>query len=140
MGTSLGRSDIERWAMSACTKFSSAWILSPPDHFVVIENNLFREVFVTHLGQASPAIHSYVGGFFGKRGERVDKYGANLASAALPGNGFRLLHNTIQRLLQSMMRLCGITCEREAVNFLFGKVPEPYITSYGNHMAAAQAA
>ena len=91
--------------MSACTKFSSAWILSPPDHFGFIENNLFREVFATHLGQASPAIHSYVGGFFGKRGERVDKYGANLASGALPGNGFRLLHNTIQRLLQSMMRL-----------------------------------
>ena len=38
-----------------------------------------------------------------------------------------------------MMRLCGITCEREAVNFLFKKVPEPYITSYGNHLAAAQA-
>ena len=31
-----------------------------------------------------------------------------------------------------------ITCEREAAKFLFGKVPEPYITSYGNHLAAAQ--
>ena len=38
-----------------------------------------------------------------------------------------------------MMSLCGITCEREAVNFLFGKVTEPYITSYSNHLAEVQA-
>ena len=83
MGMSLGRSDIERWAVSACTKFSSAWILSPPDHFGFIENSLSQEVFATHLGQASPAIHSYVGGFFGKRGERVDTYGANTSRKRL---------------------------------------------------------
>ena len=70
MGTSLGRSDIERWAMSACTKFSSAWIFSPPDHFGFIENNLFREVFAAHLGQTLPAIHSYVGGFFDRNQAR----------------------------------------------------------------------
>ena len=50
---------------------------------------------MTHLGQASPAIHSYMGGFFGKHGERVEKYGANLAIAALPGDGVRLLHHTL---------------------------------------------
>ena len=80
-----------------------------------------------------------MGGFFGKRGERVYKYGLNLASAALSGKKLLLLHDTLQYLLQSMMRLCGITCQWEAVNFLFGKVPETYITSYSNHLAATQA-
>ena len=131
----LGKVDMERWAMSTCTKFSSSWILSPPDHFGFIENNLFQEVCMTHLGQVSPAIHSYVGGFFGKRCERVDKYGANLASAALCGNGFRLLHDALQHLLYSMMRLCGINFKREAINFLFGEVSETYITRYSNHLA-----
>ena len=32
-----------------------------------------------------------------------------------------------------MMKLCGIQWDRRAVNFLAGKVPEAYLTSYNNH-------
>ena len=34
-----------------------------------------------------------------------------------------------------MMKLGGIQSEKEAVNFLLGKVGEPHITSYVNHVS-----
>lgn len=36
----------------------------------------------------------------------------------------------------AMMKLGGISSEKEAVNFLIDKVGEPYITSYVNHVSA----
>ena len=33
--------------------------------------------------------------FYGKSGARLDKFGANLAAASLPGQGHRALHNKL---------------------------------------------
>ena len=59
-----------------------------------------------------------VGRYFGKKGAQLDKYGANLGAAALPGTGHRILHNNIQAMLRSMMKLGGVSSDKEAVNFL----------------------
>ena len=72
-----------------------------------------------------------VGRFFGKNGARVDKYGANLAAASLPGQGHSAIHNK----LQAMTKLGRIKLEKEAVNFILGKVGELHITSYVNQVA-----
>ena len=77
-----------------------------------------------------------VGRFFGKNGDVLDEYGANLAAASLPGQGHRALHNALQSILQDMMKLAGISSEKEAVNFLLDKVGQPYITNYVNHVSA----
>ena len=76
-----------------------------------------------------------VGRFFGKKGKKLDEYGANLAAAPLPGQGHRALHNHLQSLIMAMMKLGGISSEKEAVNFLLDKVGEPYITAYVNHLS-----
>ncbi len=85
-----------------------------------------------------------VGRYFGKKGQKLDRFGANLAAAALlPGQGHRTTRNLIQSILQSMIyydydetRMYGIQSEKEAPNFLMDKVGEPHITSYFNHLSS----
>ena len=114
---------------------SSTWLHSPPNHFRYIEDPVFQVIIATFLGQPCPEILPVVGRFFGKNGAQVDTYGANLAVASLPGQGHRVLHNKLQSIVQAMMKLDGINSEKEAVNFLLGKVSEPHIFSYANHVA-----
>ena len=60
----------------------------------------------------------------------MDKYRVNLAAAALPGQGHSALHNQIQSLVQSIMKVAAVHSEKEAVNFLLDKVGEPHINAY----------
>jgi hypothetical protein len=133
---SLDRGDYERWAWDACTKMSSVFLHSPPDQFGYMESPVFQVALTTYLGQACPLMAPVVGRYFGKKGDALDKYGANLAAASLPGQGHRVLHNELQSLLQAMMKLGGIYSEKEAVNFLLDKIGEPYITAYVNHVSS----
>eukprot|EP00956_Cyclotella_meneghiniana_P022482 scaffold42663_cov56-Cyclotella_meneghiniana.AAC.2 len=93
-------------------------------------------IVATYLGQPDPII-SLAGRFFGKKGQQLDPHGANLASASLPGGGFRTIHNIVQSLTQSMMKVAGIHSEKEAVKFLLGKVPDPWMTHYVDHISSS---
>ena len=48
-------------------------------------DNVFQVTTTTYLGQPCPIIAPLVGRYFGKKGDKVNNYGANLATAALPG-------------------------------------------------------
>ena len=93
-----------------------------------------RMGFTRYLGQPCPIIAPLVGRYFGRRGQQLDKYGSNLAAAALPGQGHRALHNAIQHMMVDIMKVAGIHSHMEAANFLNGKVGEPYINNYINHI------
>ena len=114
---------------------SSMFLTSPPDRIGHLGDNVHQVAMTTYLGQPCPMVAPLVGRYFGKNGDVVDKYGANLASAALPGQGHSALHNELQSLVQSIMKVAGVHSEKEAVNFLLGKVGEPHITSYINHVS-----
>ena len=88
----------------------------------------FRIAFATYLGQECPVFGPLAGRYFGHKATKLDKYGANLAAAPLLGQGHRVLHNNLQSMVQAMMKVGGIYAEREAGNFLLGKVDEPWIT------------
>ena len=75
-----------------------------------------------------------MGRFSGKKGQVFDKYGANHAAAALPGQGWRVLHNQLQSPVQAMMKLGRIISEQEVVNFIFDRVGDPYISRYVNRV------
>ena len=94
-------------------------------------------IVATYLGQPDPIISPLAGRFFGKKGQQLDPHGANLASASLPGGGFRTIHNNVQSLTQSMMKVAGIHSEKEAVNFLLGKVPDLWMTHYVDHISSS---
>ena len=59
-------------------------------------------------------------------------YGANLSSESLPGRGHTARHSSQQHLVQDMMRIAKIDSVLEPVNFLLGKVGEPFIGDYIN--------
>ena len=103
-----------------------------------MEDTLFQVAMVTYLGQACPLIKPVVGRYFEKKGQVLDKYGSNMAAAALPGQGHSALHNKPQAILQAMMKLGGVFSEKEAVNFTLDKVGDPYITAYVNNVSSYQ--
>ena len=92
-----------------------------------------------HTPHAIEQAHLHAGRYFGHKATILDKYGANLAAAPLPGQGHRVLHNILQSMVQSMMKVGGIYAEWEASNFLL----EPWITQYVNlvtsHLSARNA-
>jgi len=101
---------------------STVLLLPPLNQFGYFEDTTFQVAFVTYLGLPCPIMAPLAGRFFGKKGVRLDRYGANLAAAALPGQGHRRTHNKLQSILQAMMKLGGIHAEKEAVNFIMDKV------------------
>ena len=130
----LPKEDFERQAYLNCDRMSYVFLHSPPDHVGYMENETLRMGFARYLGQPCPIIAPLVGRYFGQRGQLLDKYGRNLAAAALPGQGHRALHNAIQHLMVDILKVAGIHSHMEAANFLNGKVGEPYINNYINHI------
>ena len=88
----LGREDYEKWSWDGCTRMSSMFLTSPPDRIGYLGDNIFQVAVASYLGQPCPMMAPFVGRFFGSNGEQVDKYGANLAAASLPGEGHSTLH------------------------------------------------
>ena len=102
-----------------------------------MEDTIFQAAFATYLGQPCLVIAPLVGRYFRKRGQVLDKYGANLTMAALQGQGNIILHNKLQSILQAMMKLGGVLSEKEAVNYMLDKVGDPcIITAYVNHISS----
>ena len=95
----IGRGEYEKCAWNGWTKISAMFLNSPPDRIGHLGNNVFQVAMTTYVGQPCPVMAPLVGRFFGKKGERVDEYGANLAAAALPGQGHSTLHNELQSLM-----------------------------------------
>ena len=134
----LPRNDFERWALEGWTKSSPIFLLSPIDEFGYMEDTEFTMSFTTYLGQECPVMKPLVGRFFGKKGQVLNKYGTNLASATLPGQGFRMTHRSLQSITMSLMRVAGIISQDEAVNFLSNKVGSPWIDRYIDHVAQSE--
>jgi len=133
--STLPRNSYARWAWEGWGQTSAMFLQSPPDELGHLGDNEFPVAFATYLGQACPAVAPLVGRYFGKKGTVLDEFGANLAAASLPGQGHRRLHNLLQGLLQSMMELGGVYSTKEAVNFLLGHVPDPFISRYIRHVS-----
>jgi len=130
----LPRDHYERLSWDSWQKMSAIPLHSPPDHIGYQDNDLFRMTISRYLGQKCPIIAPLAGRFFGKNNAQLDKYGTNLASAPLPGQGHKALHNKLQHILRDMMKLGNIESVLEAHNFLIDKVPQPYIGDYVNHV------
>ena len=132
---SRGFDNYELWAFRAGkNKTSSVWLRSPPDAFGFIPNVLLPTMMATYLGQPDPAIRPYRDFFFGKDSVKVNPFGTNLTSAALPGKGWNALHDNLEALFSSILALATIPNTRQAVNFLAGRVGEPYGSRYSRHL------
>ena len=63
-------------------------------------------------------------------------YGANLSAVSLTGRGHTARHSSLQHLMQDMMKLGNIDLVLEPVNFLLGKVGQPFIGYYVNDITS----
>ena len=61
------------------------------EYYTTNSNHLCRVTIATYVGQSCPLMASITGRFFGKKEQVLDKYGANLVAATLPGGGHRVL-------------------------------------------------
>ena len=56
---------------------------------------------------------------------QIDEHGADLVTAALPGMGWKALRDSLESTMQHMVRLAGVHAQRQATNFMLGKVRDP---------------
>ena len=68
------------------------------------------------MGWPSPACRAHVGQPIGRRGKKLDKYGFNLQSAQLPGDGFRRGHDDFKYALHDACEMAGIESRVEVAN------------------------
>ena len=109
METNLDRGDYELWAWMEWTPMSAEFLHAPPHAFRFMEDTIFQVGLLAYLGMPCPVMVPMIGRFFGKNGEKLDKFGANLGATSLPGQGHWVVHNLLQSILQSMVKLGGIS-------------------------------
>jgi hypothetical protein len=129
----LGHYECNAWeSWQRITAFS---FHSPPDNIGYQENDSFRMTTSRYSGQTCLIISPLVGQYFDKNRTKLDKFGGNLASEPLPGQGYTALHNQLQHIVHNMMKT-GNNDLTEAVNFLINKVQQLYIGDYVNHVTS----
>ena len=93
--TNLDVGDYELWAWTAWMPMSAEFLHTPPNSFGFLEDTIFQVGLATYLGMPCLVMAPMAGRFFGKNGEKLDKFGANFSAASLTGQGHRVLHNLL---------------------------------------------
>jgi len=76
--------------------------MSPPDHVgYYMEGLVLQVALTTYPRQPCPLMAPAVGRIFGKKGNKLDKYNANLVAVPLPSQGHQALHNKLQSIFRS---------------------------------------
>ena len=94
--SSLSRDDYEKWVWDGYSNLSAAFLLSPPVAIGHMGGSVFQIAVTVYPLQPCLIIVPLVGRYFGRKGATVNRYGANLAAAALPGQEHSMLHNQLQ--------------------------------------------
>ena len=92
-------------------KLSSAWLLSLPGPHTGLASSVFTEAMCAHLCLPSPACRDRVGEKVGRA--VVDMFGDAVMSAPLPGDTWRIRHDTVKSELNRLLTWCNLpaTCE-----------------------------
>ena len=103
--------------------------------------SLHQVATATYLGQPCSLMlmQPVVGRYFGKKGQWLDKYGANLAATSLSRT--RALHTAQSAAVSTPINDETLRnySEKEAVNFLLEKFGEPYVNHVLSHQNARKA-
>ena len=139
ISATLDRSGYGRWAWEAWTTMSTNFLLPPLNLLGYIKDKVFQNGIFTYLEQFCPLMPRVLGCYFGKCGEQLDPYGANLAAAPLPGYSHCSLQNKLQLITQAMMKLLGgIHSTAKVVNFWLISSDNPTLRSMSTMLAAIQ--
>ena len=92
-------------------KLSSAWLLSLPGPHTGLPTSVFSEAVCSHLCLPSPACRDRVGERVGR--SVVDRFGDAVMAAMLPGDTWRIRHDTVKSEINRLLTWCSLpaTCE-----------------------------
>ena len=119
----LDPSDHRRLAWLNADKFSTTWVTAWPGEESALDNAEFDEVAARYFGTPSPACAARVGETIGRTSRRLDPYGAQLAAAPLPGDGFRLQHDQIKWQVFEDLREMGVRARPEVYGIFAAALP-----------------
>ena len=92
-------------------KLSTSWLLSLPGPYNGLTSSIFSESVCSNLCLPSPMCRDKVGQRIGRT--IVDRYGDKVMAAQLPGDTWRIRHDTVKIELNRLLLWCSIpaTCE-----------------------------
>ena len=123
--------DIRRAAWVNCDRFSTTWVSVWPSAECRVSNAEFVEIAARYYGLASPACALLVGQLIGNTRTVLDRYGSQLTTATLPGDGFRTQHDAIKWRLDEDLREMGVRARTEVYGLFAAVLPQNARTTIG---------
>ena len=107
-------------------RFSTQWVTAlPSSHLgLMLGNDVFSEIFATYLALPSPTCAPMVGQPIGRFRETLDAYGLKLTTLPLPGDGWRLRHDTVKHLINKDVSQHGQPCLCEVFGLFAPLLPQ----------------
>ena len=92
-------------------KLSTSWLLALPGPNNGLTSPIFSEAVCSNLGLPSPVCRDKIGERIGR--SYVDLYGDKVMAAQLPGDTWRIRHDTVKSEINRLMMWCSMrsTCE-----------------------------
>jgi hypothetical protein len=116
--------DMRRCAWLNLDCFSTAWVTCWPAPDAYLSNAEFAEVAARYFGLPSPACAPVVGACIGGTRATLDPYGARLAAATLPGDGWRTQHDCLKWRLVEDAREMGVAVRPEVYGLFAACIPQ----------------
>jgi hypothetical protein len=111
------------WSMPEREKLSSVRTLCLPHSDTSMSPAEFAECVARHLCLSSPVCVGRVGEMLAGR-KRVDRYGDEVCSANLPGNGHKIKHDEMKLKLLQLMRWAAMAAECEPFGLFSRVIPQ----------------
>ena len=115
---------MRRAAWTNLDKFGTTWVTAWPSVDCRLSNAEFGEVVARYFGLPSPACALLVGQPIGNSRSTLDRYGARLTAATLPGDGFRRQHNALKWRLSEDCRETGVRARTEVFGLFAAVLPQ----------------
>ena len=111
------------WVHPQLDKLSQGWILSLPDHHGFSQAE-FSETVARFMCLPSPCCQAKLGESLDQHGMHVDAYGDNIMSVSnIPGDMFRIRHDTVKTVLNSFCLTSTIRAECEVYGMFKDLIP-----------------
>ena len=117
--------DVRRSAWMNLDTFSTVWVSCWPHKDAYLSNEEFVEVATRYMGLPSPSCEISAGEPIGNTRSVLDRFGMRLSTATLPGDGWRVQHDSILWRLVEDCREMGVPVQPEVYGLFASCLPQP---------------
>ena len=116
--------DMRRAAWLNADRNSTVWVTAWPTRDGHLSNPEFTEVATWYFGLPSPACGPLTGQRIGDTRHVLDRHGASLTTAALPGDGWRTQHDALKWRIFEDAKEMGARCRVEVYGLFAACMPQ----------------